>query len=98
MLHVTNLTPGSECQPCLQGPQNIGGIARVMNNFGITDLRIVTPEAPALAPPYDAQDENDRPDYPAGGCLFRVSGCTDWLHGPWLSSVLVQGFGVLTAK
>ena len=37
------------CRP--QGPQNIGAIARVMNNFGVTDLRIVTPEASALAPP-----------------------------------------------
>lgn len=51
------------CRP--QGPQNVGGIARVMNNFGITDLRIVTPEATALAPPYDARDEADRAEYPA---------------------------------
>ena len=27
------------CRP--QGPANVGGIARVMNNFGITDLRVV---------------------------------------------------------
>ena len=46
------------CRP--QGPQNIGGIARVMQNFGVTDLRIVTPEPTALAPPFDAADEYDR--------------------------------------
>ena len=50
------------CRP--QGPQNIGGIARVMNNFGITDLRIVTPEPTALAPPYDERDEADRATHP----------------------------------
>lgn len=46
------------CRP--QGPQNIGGIARVMQNFGVTDLRIVSPEPTALAPPFDAADEYDR--------------------------------------
>ncbi len=51
------------CRP--QGPQNIGAIARVMNNFGVTDLRIVTPEASALAPPFDARDADDRPHHPA---------------------------------
>ena len=51
------------CRP--QGPQNVGGIARVLNNFGITDLRIVTPEPSALAPPHDALDADDRPVSPA---------------------------------
>ena len=46
------------CRP--KGPQNIGGIARVMQNFGVTDLRIVSPEPTALAPPFDAADEYDR--------------------------------------
>ena len=46
------------CRP--QGPQNIGAIARVMNNFGVTDLRIVTPEASALAPPFDARARRGR--------------------------------------
>ena len=46
------------CRP--QGPQNIGGIARVMQNFGVTDLRIVSPEPTALAPPFYAADEYDR--------------------------------------
>ena len=50
------------CRP--QGPQNIGGIARVMQNFGVTDLRIVAPEPGALAPPFDAADEYDRPIHP----------------------------------
>ena len=36
------------CRP--QGPQNIGGVARVMQNFGVKDLRIVTPEPTALDP------------------------------------------------
>ena len=36
-----------------------------MNNFGVTDLRIVTPEASALAPPFDARDADDRPHHPA---------------------------------
>jgi len=52
------------CRP--QGPQNIGGIARVLNNFGIADLRIVTPEPSALAPPYDAADATtDKATHPA---------------------------------
>ena len=46
------------CGP--QGPQNVGSVARVMQNFGVTDLRIVTPEPTALAPPFDAADEYDR--------------------------------------
>ena len=48
------------CRP--QGPANVGGIARVMNNFGITDLRVVAPEPGALAPPFDAlmDDGSDR--------------------------------------
>ena len=50
------------CRP--QGPQNIGGIARVMQNFGVTDLRIVAPEPGALAPPFDAADEYDRAIHP----------------------------------
>jgi tRNA C32,U32 (ribose-2'-O)-methylase TrmJ len=51
------------CRP--QGPANVGGIARVMNNFGITDLRIVAPEPQALAPPFDAtmDDGSDRSMY-----------------------------------
>ena len=51
------------CRP--QGPANVGGIARVMNNFGITDLRIVAPEPGALAPPFDAtmDDGSDRATY-----------------------------------
>jgi hypothetical protein len=40
-----------------------------MNNFGVTDLRIVTPEALALAPPYDRRDADDRAEYPAEVCL-----------------------------
>ena len=46
------------CGP--QGPQNVGSVARVMQNFGVTDLRIVSPEPTALAPPFDAADEYDR--------------------------------------
>ena len=48
------------CRP--QGPANVGGIARVMNNFGVTDLRVVAPEPGALAPPFDAlmDDGSDR--------------------------------------
>ena len=51
------------CRP--QGPANVGGIARVMNNFGITDLRVVAPEPGALAPPFDALmgDGSDRAVY-----------------------------------
>ena len=47
------------CRP--QGPQNIGGIARVMNNFGVHDLRIVSPMPTALAPPHH-RDDNDATD------------------------------------
>ena len=48
------------CRP--QGPQNIGGIARVMNNFGVHDLRIVSPMPTAglyssTVPPFAAQLE-----------------------------------------
>ncbi len=53
------------CRP--QGPGNIGSIARVMNNFGITDLRIVTPEPGALEAPYNEllDDGSDRAVYSA---------------------------------
>ena len=55
---------GERANACLRK-----GIARVMNNFGVTDLRIVTPEALALAPPYDRRDADDRAEYPAEVCL-----------------------------
>ena len=74
------------CRP--QGAMNVGGVARVMNNFGVTDLRIVTPEPSALAPPYDAADgATDRAEHPASVravAPLREEAHTFAVHADWL--------------
>ena len=57
-----------------------------MQNFGVTDLRIVAPEPGALAPPFDAADEYDRAIHPRkwARALLSDEAHKFAVHADWL--------------